>query len=60
VVVWLGLVLLLLLLLLLTKAAQVGLCRPGDMGADVCHLNLHKVRLILVPLLLMLLLLETL
>ncbi|MBM3847697.1 MAG: aminomethyl-transferring glycine dehydrogenase, partial [Verrucomicrobia bacterium] len=20
--------------------AQVGLCRPGDMGADVCHLNL--------------------
>ena len=22
--------------------AQVGLCRPGDMGADVCHLNLHK------------------
>jgi glycine dehydrogenase len=22
--------------------AQVGLCRPGDVGADVCHLNLHK------------------
>ena len=22
--------------------AQVGLCRPGEMGADVCHLNLHK------------------
>jgi glycine dehydrogenase len=22
--------------------AQVGLCRPADMGADVCHLNLHK------------------
>ena len=22
--------------------AQVGLTRPGDMGADVCHLNLHK------------------
>ncbi len=22
--------------------AQVGLCAPGDMGADVCHLNLHK------------------
>ena len=22
--------------------AQVGLCRPGDYGADVCHLNLHK------------------
>ena len=22
--------------------AQVALCRPGDMGADVCHLNLHK------------------
>ena len=22
--------------------AQVGLCRPGDNGADVCHLNLHK------------------
>src|SRR5207248_11388404 len=21
---------------------QVGLCRPGDFGADVCHLNLHK------------------
>ncbi|MDQ3624244.1 MAG: glycine dehydrogenase (aminomethyl-transferring), partial [Verrucomicrobiota bacterium] len=20
----------------------VGLCRPGDFGADVCHLNLHK------------------
>jgi glycine dehydrogenase len=20
----------------------VGLCRPGDIGADVCHLNLHK------------------
>jgi glycine dehydrogenase len=22
--------------------AQVALTRPGDMGADVCHLNLHK------------------
>jgi glycine dehydrogenase len=22
--------------------AQVGICRPGDFGADVCHLNLHK------------------
>ena len=22
--------------------AQVGLCRPHDLGADVCHLNLHK------------------
>jgi len=22
--------------------AQVGLSRPGDYGADVCHLNLHK------------------
>jgi len=22
--------------------AQVGLCRPGTIGADVCHLNLHK------------------
>jgi len=22
--------------------AQMGLCRPGDYGADVCHLNLHK------------------
>ncbi|MEK7388598.1 MAG: aminomethyl-transferring glycine dehydrogenase [Elusimicrobiota bacterium] len=22
--------------------AQVGLCRPADVGADVCHLNLHK------------------
>ncbi len=22
--------------------AQVGLCRPGAYGADVCHLNLHK------------------
>ncbi|KAK9453061.1 glycine cleavage system P-protein-domain-containing protein [Dipodascopsis uninucleata] len=22
--------------------AQIGLCSPGDMGADVCHLNLHK------------------
>merc|ERR1711871_1333956 len=21
--------------------AQVGLCTPGEMGADVCHLNLH-------------------
>src|SRR5207245_11100110 len=24
------------------RNAQVGLCRPGDIGADVCHLNLHK------------------
>src|SRR5438309_6052934 len=23
-------------------SAQVGICRPGDYGADVCHLNLHK------------------
>jgi glycine dehydrogenase len=22
--------------------AQVGLCRPADYGADVCHINLHK------------------
>jgi glycine dehydrogenase len=22
--------------------AQVGLCRPGELGADICHLNLHK------------------
>ncbi len=22
--------------------AQVAICRPGDYGADVCHLNLHK------------------
>ena len=22
--------------------AQVGICRPGKYGADVCHLNLHK------------------
>jgi len=22
--------------------AQCGLCRPGEYGADVCHLNLHK------------------
>ncbi|MBI4366480.1 MAG: aminomethyl-transferring glycine dehydrogenase, partial [Deltaproteobacteria bacterium] len=22
--------------------AQVGLCRPAEYGADVCHLNLHK------------------
>jgi glycine dehydrogenase len=22
--------------------AQVGLCRPANIGADVCHLNLHK------------------
>ena len=22
--------------------AMVGLCRPGDFGGDVCHLNLHK------------------
>ncbi len=22
--------------------ALVGVCRPGDFGADVCHLNLHK------------------
>ncbi len=27
--------------------AQVGLCRPGDIGADVCHLNLHKTFCIL-------------
>jgi len=24
------------------RNAQVGICRPGEMGADVCHLNLHK------------------
>lgn len=22
--------------------AQVGLCRPGEFGVDICHLNLHK------------------
>jgi glycine dehydrogenase len=22
--------------------AQVGLCRPAEVGADVCHMNLHK------------------
>ena len=22
--------------------AQLGLCQPGEFGADVCHLNLHK------------------
>jgi glycine dehydrogenase len=22
--------------------AQTGLCRPADIGADVCHINLHK------------------
>ncbi len=22
--------------------AQVGLCRPGEFGPDVCHINLHK------------------
>ncbi|OFZ20145.1 MAG: glycine dehydrogenase (aminomethyl-transferring) [Bdellovibrionales bacterium GWB1_55_8] len=22
--------------------AQIGLCRPAEIGADVCHLNLHK------------------
>ena len=22
--------------------AQIGLCQPGEIGADVCHLNLHK------------------
>jgi glycine dehydrogenase len=22
--------------------AQIGLCRPGEYGIDVCHLNLHK------------------
>jgi glycine dehydrogenase len=22
--------------------AQVGVCRPAELGADVCHLNLHK------------------
>jgi glycine dehydrogenase len=22
--------------------AQVGLCRPAEIGADVCHMNLHK------------------
>ena len=22
--------------------AQVGICKPGEIGADVCHLNLHK------------------
>jgi glycine dehydrogenase len=22
--------------------AQVGLCRPAELGADVCHVNLHK------------------
>ena len=22
--------------------AQIGICQPGEIGADVCHLNLHK------------------
>ena len=22
--------------------AQIGLCKPGAFGPDVCHLNLHK------------------
>lgn len=22
--------------------AQIGICRPGDYGPDVCHMNLHK------------------
>ena len=22
--------------------AQIGLCKPAEIGADVCHLNLHK------------------
>ncbi|GCE64888.1 glycine dehydrogenase (aminomethyl-transferring) [cyanobiont of Ornithocercus magnificus] len=22
--------------------AQVGICRPGNYGADICHINLHK------------------
>ncbi|MEX0936125.1 MAG: aminomethyl-transferring glycine dehydrogenase [Gemmatimonadota bacterium] len=22
--------------------AQVGICRPGEYGADICHINLHK------------------
>ncbi|RKP15148.1 glycine cleavage system P-protein-domain-containing protein [Piptocephalis cylindrospora] len=22
--------------------AQLGICRPGELGADVCHLNMHK------------------
>lgn len=26
--------------------AQVGLTAPGFIGADVCHLNLHKARLV--------------
>ena len=25
-----------------TLNAQVGLCRPADIGADLCHMNLHK------------------
>ena len=24
------------------SVVQVGLCRPGDYGSDVSHLNLHK------------------
>src|SRR5438477_2662330 len=24
------------------RTAQAGLCRPGDIGAHACHLNLHK------------------
>ena len=31
-----------LLLMLTPSRLKVGLCRPGDYGADVCHLNLHK------------------
>jgi len=27
--------------------AQIGLCSPGDLGADVCHLNLHKTYVLL-------------
>ena len=27
---------------ILTSNFQVGLCRPGDYGSDVSHLNLHK------------------
>ncbi|MCK7553474.1 hypothetical protein MKQ70_00025 [Chitinophaga sedimenti] len=26
----------------MTTSAQVGLTAPGLIGADVCHLNLHK------------------
>ena len=29
--------------------AQVGLCRPGDYGGDVSHLNLHTGKTFCIP-----------